>query len=551
MKNIITEAFNMFRVGKTVSTSVVNKVTKSDVIKRNNSVVDHYFQELDRRDGTNLNSFLYGEEDYQENLSKQQTLSSILTNKPQKLAEFRAIAESAIIIDILDEIATQALNFDEEGKCINLKITDANAEHDYTTIKEEFHNFIELFDLENKLPQYVTELLVEGEICFENIFNPADLSDGIIAIKKIKNEAYEFAIDINTSTREGITILNNTADIPKDVIAHLASQFGFNKGLDNLSTYANAKTEINKNVLFMPWNQLTYCNTGKYTQDGLNIIPPLNRVRKPFNQLTLIEDAILIYRLVRAPERLAFNIDGGNMSNAKAEQMKLRLMKKYGNKQSYDTQTGTVNSQYNAMSMMDNYWFVATNGGRGTKVESVGGTGNSLASMEDLDYFKNKVYRSMCVPYTRAMEPTTSIDRADTINYEEYKLAKFIMSILSRLSQSIKASFINHLQFKGLVTDDINTRDIVIQFVPPTAFDVYSSQKLLQAKVDIYNAAKDIYGDDFSYILGMKYLNLTKEECDDVFDLIEEAAIRKAKIEFKTSNVSDHGDPEPESDDDY
>ena len=553
----LTEAAGSFTIRKNVAAQTFEKEKNAAEDNQSKSLVDHYFSELDKR-----NDIPYGNAFSGIEKDKISPISTILTNKTQKLANFRALAESPIITDIIEEISMQALNFDENGECIKCTIINRdvdNTKHNknnHDNIKAEFRKFVSNFDLENKLSDYVSELIIEGELCFENILNPEDITDGIIAVKKISNESYEFAFNVNTAKKEGITVMNNSSEVSQDVIKQTARKFGYNKSLQQLSTYnSDGSQDISNRAIFLPFEQLTYCTTGKFTQDGLNVIPTLNRVRKPFNQLTLIEDSILIYRIVRAPERLAFNIDGGTMSNAKAEELKLRLMKKYGNKAVYDKQSGTISNQYDAMSIMDNYWFVATNGGRGTKVESIGGTGNSLNNMEDLDYFKEKVYRSMNVPYTRKMEPTTDINRADTISYEEYRLAKFIMNtFLNKLANSIRTSFIRHLKFKGMLDNNDGTfyeHDIKINFVAPTSFDLYQTQKLLQAKIDMYTASKDVYNEEFNTYLAKHQLGMSDAECAAVQESYRQDQYFKAHTEYGVSNIGDGKDPDyVESDDD-
>jgi len=305
-------------------------------------------------------------------------------------------------------------------------------------------------------------------------------------------------------------------------------------------------------ALFLSFNQLTYCNTGNYTPDGLSIIPILNKTRKPYNQLTLIEDAIIIYRLVRAPERLSFNIDAGTMSAAKAEQLAAKLMKKYNTKQVYDKNTGTINNQYDVMSMQDNYWFVSTNGGTGTKVETVGGTGQSLQELDDLDYFIKKVYKTLKVPFSRYSESQNTIEKSDSISYEEFKFFKFIMnSLLNPISSGIREAFITHIKLKGMWIDGMTSNDIKVGFVPPASYEIYETQKALQAKLDILSSYKEIYDpEEFNSFVAEKMNLDTPEEIQKFFKMSQDDRYRNAKIEFGVDNISDHGDPSPEDGDD-
>ncbi len=515
-----------------------------------NSVVDSYFNELEKRNAGTVGNYL----DSEGASTNQKPLATLLTDKASKLGTFRAMAENDIVSDAIDEIKDTALTLNEDGDCIELKI---NNEADTSAIEEEFKNFIEIYDLDNNLNNLVKEFLIEGELCWENIYNKEDIKDGIIAVKKIKNESYEFATNIDTSMRVGITILNNESDVNSEILKQnldFYNQFQDERNKlkqGQLSGYNSNDNDISDITLFLGFNQLTYCNTGNFTPDGLSIIPLLNKTRKPYNQLTLIEDSIIVYRLVRAPERLSFNIDAGTMSAAKAEQLASKLMKKYNTKQIYDKGTGTVNNQYDVMSMQDNYWFVSTNGGTGTKVETVGGTGQALQDLEDLDYFIKKLYKTLKVPFSRYAEGSNTIENSDSISYEEYKFYKFIInSLLNPISGAIKESFITHLKLKDMWIDGLKSNQIKLNFVPPSSYEIYETQRALAGKVDIMNSYKELYShEEWNSFTAEKQNLMTKEESEQFFKMTREDELRKSKLEWEQDNVSDHGTPEPEDDD--
>jgi len=539
---LITELINnVFRINKTdeinPQSAGFQQVNTSKNKEDRHSMVDKFYKELDKSERAKFNPGGY----LDTATSESEPLSTILTNKQLKLTTFRVMAESDIISDAVDEIKYSSLNMDENGNCININIRSEITGLD--EIKDEFKTFIEIFDFNKNLTEYVGQLLIDGELCWENIINANDYSDGIIGVKPIKTEAYEFAFDINSLKREGITILNNSSDVSEAVIQQNINAFkGSKRDLTQLSTYVD-NDNISDRAVFLPFEQLTYCNTGNYTPDGLSVIPLLNKTKKPYNQLTLIEDAILIYRLVRAPERLAFNIDAGNMQPAKAEQLAAKLIRKYNTKQIYDKKTGTVNSNYDAISMMDNYWFVATNGGQGTKVETVGGTGQSLMELDDLDYWVKKVYKTLKVPFSRYSEPTTAYENADVISYEEYRFYKFIMSgLLIKISEGVKSSFITHIKMKNMWVDGLSSRDINVEFIAPSSFDLYQSQKLIQAKLDVYTALKDIYAlEDMNTYLLKKSFGLTDKDIDEIYQSIEKDKIRQAEIAYKVASIEDAG----------
>jgi len=501
-----------------------------------NSVVDSYFSELEKR-GENLGGYL------DVNAKEDLPLVTILTDKYAKIGTFNGMAENDIISDAIDEIKDASLNFDENGNCIELNISNSE-ELKIDEIINEFSSFVNIYDLKKKLPEYVKTLLVEGELCWENIINIDDPADGIISTRIIKNESYEFAINTETSKRVGITIFDNKSEVDSEYIKRNLDIFNnATNSKFNLNSLSASNRDISDTSLFLSFNQITYCNTGNYTPDGLSIIPILNKTRKPYNQLTLIEDSIIIYRIVRAPERLAFNIDAGTMSPAKAEQLAARLMKKYNTKQVYDKSTGTVNNHYDAMSMLDNYWFVSTNGGTGTKVESVGGTGNSLQDLDDLDYFIKKVYKTLKVPFSRYSEVQTTLENSDSISYEEYKFYKFVVSsLLNPIAQAIKDAFITHIKLKGMWVEGLSSNDFNCNFIPPSSFELYQTQKRLQGKLDIISAYKEIYDyEEFNSYVLKKVNNLTDEEIQTYFESIKQDKLNVAKIAYEIEQMEENG----------
>jgi hypothetical protein len=298
------------------------------------------------------------------------------------------------------------------------------------------------------------------------------------------------------------------------------------------------------NAIFLPWDQVTYVSTGKYNSAGPMVYPVLERARKAYNQLSLIEDAIIIYRLVRAPERLVFNVDTGTLPRARAEEEVQKIMKRYQSKKVYNPTTGTVANGYDPHHMLENYFFVKPAGSEGTEVDTLGGSMN-LGELEDLHYFVKKLYISLKIPFNRYLEPTVNIENVDSITYEEFRFAKFIMRIQNAFASGVEEGFITHLKLKGLWSQhNLRHRDISVVFTPPIIYEIYNQQRLLEIKLNNYTAFNDAMDSMNSYAME-KYLELSPDEINRIWRMKEEDALRQATIEWKMENISDHGTPEP------
>lgn len=507
------------------------------------SVVDQYFKDQEANQAqayfdsySTYKNYIYG---------------SIPTEKPTRLATYRSMAAFPEVGDAIDEICDASLNYDENFESSVLKINRELEEGKEKEIQKGFHEVMELFEFDDNMFEHMRNFVVDGQLCWENLISEKHKDYGIVGINLIKPEQYEFAFKLDDKTKQGIVVYTNepneetVADI-RAKNATMTKQGGLT--LENISSGDDLQSG---KALFLPWEQLTYIDTGIYNSDGLIVYPVLERARRAYNQLTLIEDSIIIYRLVRAPERLVFNVDVGGLPRSKAESEVLKMMKRYNTKKVYNTQKGTVSNDYDVHSMLESYWFVKPEGGDGTSVEAIGG-GQNLGELEDLQYFLRKLYIALKVPYNRYAEPTINIERVDSINYEEYRFAKFIMRLQSRFAMGLKDTLVTHLKLKGIWDKlKIKERDIKIQFVPPAAYELYESQQILDIKINNYNNLKEALTEPNSIGL-KKYMNFSDEEVDEVWKSIESDAIKTAEIQWKVNNVEETGKPEGtfEEDDD-
>tara|TARA_R110001583_G_scaffold135619_1_gene287428 strand:- start:599 stop:1651 length:1053 start_codon:yes stop_codon:yes gene_type:complete len=237
----------------------------------------------------------------------------------------------------------------------------------------------------------------------------------------------------------------------------------------------------------MDQNQIMYVNSGVYNETKNFVIPFLENARRPYRQLSLIEDAIIIYRLVRAPERLVFNVDVGNMPPPKAEAYLKKLIQNYWSRKTFDMDQTDVVKKFNPQSMLDAFWFAKRQGSEGTSVTQLPG-GANLGELADLMYFIKKLYRALKVPSTR-LDPTdqASVD-GSTILREELKFARFVMRQQQRFAAGIRKGFITHLTLMGIFEKfELNEQNLEVEFNVPTNFYELRENQRLELKAANYN----------------------------------------------------------------
>jgi hypothetical protein len=236
----------------------------------------------------------------------------------------------------------------------------------------------------------------------------------------------------------------------------------------------------------MEENQIVYIDSGVYNESKTFVIPFLENARRPYRQLSLIEDSIVIYRLVRAPERLVFNVDVGNMSPPKAESYLKKLIQQYWSRKTFDLDQNDVVKKFNPQSMLDAFWFAKRQGSEGTSVTPLPG-GSNLGELQDLMYFIKKLYRSLKVPSSR-LDPQDAVKDGAEILREELKFAKVVIRLQQHFSAGLKKGFITHLKLKGLWDKfDLTTNNIELAFNVPTNFFEMRENQRLEGKVNNFN----------------------------------------------------------------
>ena len=391
--------------------------------------------------------------------------ANLQPDKGRRLVDYRVMAAFSEVADALDEICDEFINVDDNGDIVKLtykttKLSDEQKEK----LRVEFQKYIGFFDLENKGWEYLRQLLVDAEVYFEHIVHKKFPQEGILGV---------------------ITVPSDLIDpIFENVQNQIVRGFLLRKNIyDTKNPGKVAKVEL----VPMDINQVTYVNSGIWNETKTVRLPFIENSRRAYRQLSLIEDSIVIYRLVRAPERLVFNVDVGNMPPPKAEAYLRKLMQNYWSRRTYDADQGASVQKFNPQSMLDSFWFAKRAGSTGTEVQQLPG-GANLGELTDLMYFVQKLYKSLKVPVTRINVEDVFKDGTDILR-EELKFARFIIRLQQRFAAGLKPGFITHLKLKN-IWDELKLKeaDFELVFNVPTNFYELRENQKFQLKAENFNS---------------------------------------------------------------
>jgi hypothetical protein len=361
--------------------------------------------------------------------------NSTSDDKKRRLDDYRSMANFAEVERALTEISNEFFENDDRGRFIKIKLNGEYNNEVQTLIEEEFYKFIEVYKFHDNGAKYIREWLAEGELFFENIISIKKPELGIIGATKIAADRCDpLYYDLDNELIDCFLLRAKTPDM-----------YPFQWG--NFTAQTSYGSNQQHQLLFMNEKQMTYIANNQWSDGKKYKMPVLAYANRPYRQLTLIEDATVIYMLVRAPERLVFTVDVGGMQPSKAEQYMKRLMGQFWSRKTI-AKDGRIENVYDPQGMLENYWFPVREGGKASDVKSIGGGKSSPDNLEILNFFVQKLYQSLKVPLSRLNSDTAFNDGAN-ITREELCFAEYIINLQKLWAASIKRTFIVHLKLKG------------------------------------------------------------------------------------------------------
>ena len=363
-----------------------------------------------------------------------------IRNEYELISRYREMVLQPECDSAVDDVVNETIcgNFDDvpvEVELSNLK----QSEKIKKLIREEFDEILRLLDFDNRSYEIFRRWYVDGRLFYHKVIDPKNPRSGLTELRYIDPRKIRKVTEFESKDPNAM----RSADLNTQLTQTSHTYYLYNpKGLRNTT---------NQGMKIAP-DSITYCHSGIQDLNKNMVLSHLHKAIKAVNQLRMIEDSLVIYRLSRAPERRIFYIDVGNLPKNKAEQYLREVMGRYRNKLVYDANTGEIKDDKKFMSMLEDFWLPRREGGRGTEITTLPG-GQNLGELEDVKYFQKKLYKALNVPSSRLETETTfNIGRAAEITRDEVKFQKFIARLRKRFSELFHDLLKTQLILKGVIT---------------------------------------------------------------------------------------------------
>jgi hypothetical protein len=445
----------------------------------------------------------------------------------QLILRYRGVATHPEVDMAIEEIVNESITASELTSNLELSLEDVDAPDKIKDqIQEEFENIVSMLKFNDNGHDIFRSWYVDGRIYHHLLVNESNLKAGIqeirhidaSKIRKVKNVKYKK--DPATAAR----IVEN---------------------VDEFYIYEEKPGQQNSAVK-LSTDSISYVTSGLLDETKKKVVSHLHKALKPINQLRMMEDSLVIYRLARAPERRIFYIDVGNLPRGKSEQYMKDIMAKYRNKLVYDANTGELKDDRKHMSMLEDFWLPRREGGRGTEISTLPG-GDNLGQIDDIIYFQKRLYRALNVPVNRLeQEAQFSLGRSTEISRDEIKLQKFIDRLRRKFSQVFLGMLRKQLLLKGIITEqdwEEWRNDIIVDFVKDNYFTELKETEIMRERFGLLNEASGFVGDYLSKEWIWK--NVLRLSDDDMEEMQKQIDNESDSAEVDLDRMGSEETPEP------
>ena len=438
------------------------------------------------------------------------------------IKRYRNISQQPECDSAIEDIVSEAIAANELDAPLSVSLDGLNVSSNVKKrIRQEFDRVLQLLQFQEKGHDIFRRWYVDGRVFYHKVIDKKDPRKGITELRYIDPNKIK-------KVREKISgrpnPLNGVSEKQKTEEYYIYSETGVMSGGQNDSGLKITKDSI------------SYCPSGLIDQTKGSVLSYLHKAIKPVNQLRMIEDSLVIYRISRAPERRIFYIDVGNLPKIKAEQYLKDVMNRYRNKLVYDASTGEIRDDRNQMSMLEDFWLPRREGGRGTEITTLPG-GSNLGEIDDIVYFQRKLYRSLNVPISRMeAESNFSLGRSTEITRDELKFTKFVQRLRKKFTILFHDILKTQLILTGVIAEeewDAMKEHIAYDFLQDGHFAELRDAEILRERIEMLGSLEPYVGHFFSKRWVQKnVLRQTDEE-----------------IESMTKEIEDEGDGEENGDD--
>ena len=444
------------------------------------------------------------------------------------IKRYREMALHPEVDGAIEDIVNEAIVSDTNDSPVQIELSNLNASDGLKKkIREEFKYLLELLDFDKKAHEIYRNWYVDGRLYYHKVIDLKNPSDGIQELRYIDALKMRFIRQAGKQKKEDIRYQPNAEKDPKDAgFPDIQEYFIYNQSTSQIGSIANRGSNQASQGIKFAKDSITYCTSGLVDRNKNLTLSYLHKAIKGLNQLRMIEDSLVIYRLSRAPERRIFYIDVGNLPKMKAEQYLRDVMMRYRNKLVYDANTGEIRDDKKYMSMLEDFWLPRREGGRGTEISTLPG-GQNLGELSDIKYFQEKLYRSLNVPTSRiGGQEGFNLGRSSEILRDELKFTKFVGRLRKRFSAMFNDLLRTQLILKNIVSpEDWSTMSEHIQydFLYDNHFSELKDAELMTERLNIAATAEPYIGKYYSQdYVRRKILRQTDEEIIEQDKLIKQ-----------------------------
>jgi hypothetical protein len=436
----------------------------------------------------------------------------------QNIKQYRGVATHPEVDAAIEDIVNESVISGAGQSSISLVLdkVEGISESLKKQITDEFENIVSMLDFNDVGPDMFRRWYVDGRLYHHLVVDEKNLKAGIQEIRNIDAAKIRKVKEVKKKkdATTGVSLVEQ---------------------VNEFYIYQETPGAQSQGVKLSP-DSVSYVTSGLLDVDRKRVVSHLHKALKPINQLRMMEDSLVIYRLARAPERRIFYIDVGNLPRGKAETYMKDIMARYRNKLVYDADTGKIRDDRKHMSMLEDFWLPRREGGRGTEISTLPG-GENLGQIDDIIYFQKRLYRSLNVPLNRLeQEAQFSLGRSTEISRDEVKFQKFIDRLRSRFATLFTDILKKQLIMKGLITeDDWNQwhNDIHVDYIRDNHFTELKDAELLANRLQTMDQVSQYVGEYFSKEWVMK--NVLQLDDDDIKNMKDQIAQEVQSGELDTN----------------
>ena len=438
-------------------------------------------------------------------------------NEYDLIRKYRTTAENPECDQAIEDIINEAIIADELDLSVKLNL-------DWVPLSmgikkkmvEEFNEILTLLQWKKKGHDIFRRWYVDGRIFYHKLVDEASPRKGITEVRYIDPKFIKKVREVNKVKQPNQPAL----------VKQVKEWFLYNETGVYPVVGTSTSGQGGEGIRISP-DAIVYVTSGIYNPTTNQVYGHLQKAIKPTNQLRMIEDSVVIYRISRAPERRIFYIDVGNLPKPKAEAYLKDIMTRYRNKLVYDASTGEVKDDRNQMSMLEDFWLPRREGGRGTEITTLGG-GQNLGELEDVKYFQKKLYKSLNIPISRLEDAGGgfNLGRSTEITRDEIKFSKFIQRLRKKFGELFQDLLKTQLILKGIITDEdwkAIKEYIIYDFQDDNHFQELKDMEILKERIEALNNVNEFVGTYYSVEYIRRYiLRQSDTEIEEIDKQIED-----------------------------